>query len=190
MSHRDSLIKNNKELKKPLDLFNVGFVGSAGITASGGTFVVNSETATYGDPIMRGSPTTGGQYFDATNTTIQGITVSTVYQYLDRVGTGGGSGATITCRVNGTTIGTIVPTTIPTYTAGGGLLTFTGIATAVTPASAYQIDFVMSGYSGSPPSDYVRFGMTTTNAFSTGYATQSGGDAGGGRDLCMSFDYT
>ena len=153
-----------------------------------GTFVVNSETPTYGDPIMRSSPTTAGQYFDATNTTIQGVTVNTVYQYMDRIGTGGGSGATITCRVNGTTIGTINPLAISDM--GGSVMTFTGTSTAVTPASAFHIDFVMSGYSGSPPSDYVRLGMTMTNAFSTGYATQSGGDAGGGRDLCMSFDWT
>ena len=30
MSHRDSLIKKNKELSKPMDLMNVGFVGVAG----------------------------------------------------------------------------------------------------------------------------------------------------------------
>tara|TARA_R110000824_G_scaffold337545_1_gene524148 strand:+ start:1578 stop:2330 length:753 start_codon:yes stop_codon:yes gene_type:complete len=30
MSHRDSLIKKNKELKKPMDLMNVGFVGNIG----------------------------------------------------------------------------------------------------------------------------------------------------------------
>ena len=30
MSHRDSLIKKNKELSKPMDLMNVGFVGAAG----------------------------------------------------------------------------------------------------------------------------------------------------------------
>jgi len=29
MSHRDSVIKKNKELKKPMDLMNVGFVGAA-----------------------------------------------------------------------------------------------------------------------------------------------------------------
>jgi hypothetical protein len=34
MSHRDSPIKKNKELKKPMDIFNVGFVGAAG-TSSG-----------------------------------------------------------------------------------------------------------------------------------------------------------
>jgi|APSaa5957512535_1039671.scaffolds.fasta_scaffold313764_1 hypothetical protein len=28
MSHRDSLIKKNKELSKPMDLMNVGFTGS------------------------------------------------------------------------------------------------------------------------------------------------------------------
>ena len=40
MSHRDSLIKKNKELSKPMDLMNVGFVGAAGgkaIMATGGT---------------------------------------------------------------------------------------------------------------------------------------------------------
>jgi len=30
MSHRDSTIKTNKELSKPMDLFNVGFVGNVG----------------------------------------------------------------------------------------------------------------------------------------------------------------
>ena len=30
MSHRDSLIKTNKELSRPMDLMNVGFVGAAG----------------------------------------------------------------------------------------------------------------------------------------------------------------
>ena len=31
MSHRDSLIKKNKELSKPMDLMNVGFVGVAAV---------------------------------------------------------------------------------------------------------------------------------------------------------------
>ncbi len=36
MSHRDSPIKTNKELSKPMDLMNVGFVGNVG---SGGASV-------------------------------------------------------------------------------------------------------------------------------------------------------
>ena len=34
MSHRDSFIKKNRELKKPLDLFNVGFVGGRAVPLS------------------------------------------------------------------------------------------------------------------------------------------------------------
>ena len=34
MSHRDNPIKKNKELSKPMDLFNVGFTGNVG-TAGG-----------------------------------------------------------------------------------------------------------------------------------------------------------
>jgi hypothetical protein len=40
MSHRDSIIKKNKELKKPMDLMNVGFTGNVGsgggVEATGG----------------------------------------------------------------------------------------------------------------------------------------------------------
>ena len=42
MSHRDSVIKNNKELSKPMDLMNVGFVGVAG----GGEKLVESAATT------------------------------------------------------------------------------------------------------------------------------------------------
>ena len=41
MSHRDSPIKTNKELSKPMDIMNVGFVGVAGggaeLNITGGT---------------------------------------------------------------------------------------------------------------------------------------------------------
>ena len=42
MSHRDSLIKKNKELAKPMDLMNVGFVGAAG--GGGVTYTGSSVT--------------------------------------------------------------------------------------------------------------------------------------------------
>ena len=44
MSHRDSPIKKNKELKKPMDIMNVGFVGVAG--ASGGAEVTSHSGGT------------------------------------------------------------------------------------------------------------------------------------------------
>ena len=62
MSHRDNFIKKNRELKKPLDLFNVGFTGSAGnagvdwagdgsngdLTASGQTILSSNNIRNYG----------------------------------------------------------------------------------------------------------------------------------------------
>ncbi len=114
-------------------------------------FVVAGGTQLFGDPILRGSPNVAGQYFDSNNTELFGLTVSTVRVYMAKTGSPGG---TITCRVNGTTIGT-QPTSAVTgapVTGGGTLVTFTG-STAVIPASAFNIDFTLTSYTGSPPSD-------------------------------------
>ena len=145
-----------------------------------------TSSRTFGDPIMRSSPTTGGQYIS--KTAMRGITITTVKLWLDKIGTGGN--ATITCRINGTTLGTIHTNDIN----GGGTyspteVTFTGSG-VTTPNSNFEIDFVMSGYSGSPPSDYVRFGHKTGDVFTEGYATQSGGQTGTGKDLCMRIYFT
>jgi len=49
MSHRDSLIKKNKELHKPLDLMNVGFVGAAGGGSLPAVFSGGDSASTPGD---------------------------------------------------------------------------------------------------------------------------------------------
>lgn len=150
-------------------------------------FVVAGGTQLYGDPILRNSPNVAGQYFDSTNTDLQGLTVSTVRVFIGKNGTPAG---TITCRVNGTTIGT-QPTSAVTgspTTGGGTLVSFTG-STSVIPASAFNIDFTLTGYSGSPPSDYLLMGHNTGDVFPTGYATQSGAEQAG-KDLCLNFDWS
>lgn len=72
MSHRDSPIKKNKELKKPMDIMNVGFVGAAG-----GDGIV-------GDGIGEGwvelGRTTLGS--DATSVTISGLSYKKYYHIL------------------------------------------------------------------------------------------------------------
>ena len=45
MSHRDSLIKTNKELSKPMDLMNVGFVGGS-LGGGGGMNITSGGTLT------------------------------------------------------------------------------------------------------------------------------------------------
>ena len=155
----------------------VGFTSPA--TIAGGTPI-------YGDPIMRSSPTTGGQYI--TDTNYQGITISTVKIWLGKNGTGGN--ATITCRVNGTTLGTAHTSAINgSGTYSPAEVTFTGSG-ITTPNSAFSIEFVMSGYSGSPPSDYTMFGHNTGDVFAGGYATQSGSETGTGKDMCMRVYFT
>jgi hypothetical protein len=145
-----------------------------------------TTTREINDPIMRGSPTTGGQYIS--DTRFQGISISTVKLWLGKNGTGGN--ATITCRINGTTLGTIHTSAINgSGTYSPTEVTFTGSA-ITTPNSAYHIDFVMSGYSGSPPSDYTMFGYRSGDLFSGGYATQSGSQTGTGKDLCMRVYFT
>jgi len=274
MSHRDSLIKKNKELSKPMDLMNVGFVGVAAVepdpiyydffeyqqndgtkdgfwkihsepnsswahnSNSGITVAANlgitltygnadhanitgvqaasvtgigvdnrhtpcyvwfnrtapsilvvtdgSTTRSFGDPIMRNSPTTGGQYIS--DSRFQGISISKVDLWLGKNGTGGN--ATITCKINNTTLGTAHTNDINgSGTYSPAEVTFTGSA-ITTPNSAFSIEFIMSGYSGSPPSDYCMFGHRTGDLFSGGYATQSGSQTGTGKDLCMKVEYT
>ena len=46
MSHRDSLIKTNKELSKPMDFFNVGFTGNVGSGGDIGGWVELARTTT------------------------------------------------------------------------------------------------------------------------------------------------
>jgi hypothetical protein len=84
MSHRDSLIKKNKELSKPMDLMNVGFVGAAG----GGVSIIDATWT-------NATPTTSGDYKIITYTSTSGGTfvINSGYnevQYL--VIGGGGSG--------------------------------------------------------------------------------------------------
>tara|TARA_R110002110_G_scaffold113247_2_gene281047 strand:- start:1878 stop:3878 length:2001 start_codon:yes stop_codon:yes gene_type:complete len=145
--------------------------------------VDGTSSRTFGDPIMRGSPTTGGQYISKTQ--MRGITITTVKLWLAKNGSGGN--ATITCRINGTTLGTAHTNDITT--SAGTEVTFTGSG-VTTPNSNFEIDFVMSGYSGSPPSDYTMFGHKTGDLFTDGYATQSGGNTGGGKDLAMQIYFT
>ena len=66
MSHRDSLIKKNKELSKPMDLMNVGFVGVVGgggfeVVSGGGTTSTNGDYTyhTYSSPGTVNLVTTG-----------------------------------------------------------------------------------------------------------------------------------
>ena len=65
MSHRDSPIKKNKELKKPMDIMNVGFVGAAGggvlMEATGGTIT------TVGDYKIHTFTSTGNSTFEITS---------------------------------------------------------------------------------------------------------------------------
>jgi hypothetical protein len=87
MSHRDGIIKKNKELSKPMDLFNVGFVGNIGsggaLEASGGT---ESETGGYKYHTFSSD--------DSSNQTVGTLTISAGsadIEYLIVAG-GGGSG--------------------------------------------------------------------------------------------------
>lgn len=147
---------------------------------------IAGNTPIYNDPIMRGSPTTGGQYI--TDTRYQGITINTVKIWLGKNGTGGN--ATITCKVNGTTLGTAHTNDINgSGTYSPTEVTFTGSG-ITTPNSAFSIEFIMSGYSGSPPVDYTMFGYNSGDVFSGGYATQSGVETGTGKDLCMRVYFT
>jgi hypothetical protein len=154
-------------------------------TSLSSPLVVSNATATYGDPIMRASPTTMGQYFSDPN--LQGKTISAVRVWIAKNGTGGN--ATITCQINGQTIGTSHTSSVGSYGSGGSQVTFSGTP-RVTPASAFHINFIMSGYSGSPPSDYCMGGYETGDPYADGYATQSSSQTGSGKDLVLEFDWT
>ena len=156
-------------------------------------FVVADGTQIFNDPILRGSPNVAGQYFDSNNTELFGLTISTVRVYMAKTGSPGG---TITCRVGNvvpgyTTIGT-QPTSAVTgspTTGGGSLVSFSG-STAVIPSGEFNIEFVLTGYTGTPPVDYIYMGHNTGDVFPNGYATQSGSQSGTGKDLCLNFDWS
>ncbi len=82
MSHRDSLIKKNKELSKPMDLFNTGFVGAAG----GGAALETTGGAE--------STTSGYKYhvFTTTGSTLTFTTTADVDVDFLLIGGGGGGG--------------------------------------------------------------------------------------------------
>ena len=62
MSHRDSFIKKNRELKKPLDLFDVGFVG--------GRAVILSRYYQTSEGIATSFQTDSGSFYNNSNITL------------------------------------------------------------------------------------------------------------------------
>ena len=81
MSHRDSPIKKNKELKKPMDLMNVGFVGAAG---GGGMIGLTSA-----DPATSAQDFADRGYASGTYwVTIHGSPYEIYYDETDKFGNG------------------------------------------------------------------------------------------------------
>ena len=77
MSHRDSFIKKNRELKKPLDLFNVGFLSIITVTPFS---------------VTGGTPSSSGGYNIRTINSTQSMTVTGSGNPEIMLVAGGGSG--------------------------------------------------------------------------------------------------
>jgi len=128
MSHRDSIIKKNKELSKPMDIFNIGFVGAAGggkpdqvtgvgVTPESSTELTVTWNALDATPAVSGylverSPngssswTTVASSNSTTSFGDSGLSVYTLYYYrvsaINSIGTGDVS-SVINARTLGTT---------------------------------------------------------------------------------------
>jgi hypothetical protein len=103
MSHRDSIIKKNKELFKPMDIFNTGFIGAAGTEGGSADLVFDAfsyETAVSTASSRSLSHTTTTENFRLMIVHIQG------------------GGATLT--VTGVTYGGVAMTQIASGGSGSG----------------------------------------------------------------------
>ena len=149
-------------------------------------YIIASETPSWGDPILRGSPNVAGQHFTTLSVNngalLVGKTVTSVKIWLAKTGSPSG---TITCALNGTTVGTQPTSAITTsHNAGGQLVTFSG-TDVVIPSGSFDLTLTLSSYSGSAPSDYLYVGHNTGDVFTDGYITQSGSESGTGKDMCV-----
>jgi len=118
MSHRDSPIKTNKELSKPMDFFNVGFVGVAGgggFEATGGT---ESETGGYKYHIFESNgsstQTTGTLTVVSGSADMEYVVIAGGGGSGTSYGGGGGAGGLITGTLTGQ------DSNVTTYSGKGG----------------------------------------------------------------------
>jgi fibronectin type 3 domain-containing protein len=187
MSHRDNFIKQNKELKKPMDIFDVGFVGAAGgskpdqvtgaaVTADSTTELTVTWNAVTATPAVSGykverSPNGSSSWTvvaasqSGTSFGDSGLSVYTVYYYrvsaINSIGTGDPSSV-----VNARTVG-IAPNQV------------TGLSASATSTS--NINLSWSAASGGNPASYTytverslnnsswtSLGTTTSTSMSSG----------------------
>ena len=120
MSHRDSLIKKNKELSKPMDIMNVGFVGVAG--GGGGTEVTSYSGA---------SQSQSGSYTYYTWTSSGSVQVASGEVEVLVVAGGGSSGSSLSGGGGGGEVMKsnlfTLPTNTQTVTVGNGATAGNGV---------------------------------------------------------------
>ena len=199
MSHRDSLIKTNKELNKPMDIMNVGFVGGLGGSVSllcsmAVTGTVDDETSITGSDgvTYKTRRFTGNGTFTPTG--------DGQIQYLIVAGGGGGSGgdgaggaggyrtnATGEENPNCQALDALLDVTDgTTYTVEVGR---GGLAEGTTPASACTFGGADSWITGSDVPDSGGTNTILANGGGHGQRNSSwnngqGGSGGGGKAYC------
>ena len=183
MSHRDGIIKKNKELSKPMDLFNVGFVGTVGgskaldVTSGG-------NLTTYGSYSVR-------TFLSSANAVVEGEGDMEVFLVAGAGGgsqnsCGGGGGAIIKSNVF-----TIVGGTYPVVVGGGGSGTNTGTGATGSDSTFNSISvdggIGGSGVGGDCGTGTFPAGITgTIYGNNTGNCARSGGAGAGANGNCGS----
>ena len=171
MSHRDNFIKTNKELKKPMDIFNVGFIGANGsipdqvtgvaVTPDSTTELTVNWDALSAIPAVSGylverSPngtdtwTTVAASNSTTSFGDSGLSVYTYYYYrvsaINPIGTGVPSAV-----ANNRTLGTSpsTPTGLSGTANSTSQNTITWSSVSATPTvSSYTLEWSANGSSG------------------------------------------
>ena len=185
MSHRDSLIKKNKELSKPMDLMNVGFVGVAG--GSKGLDVVSGGTlSTYGSYSVR-------TFLGSANAVVEGTGDIEVFLVAGAgastsSGSGGGGGAIIKTNVFEISDGTY-----PVVVGSGGASNSSWTAGGTGADSSFKGISVEGGLGGGTVSGNCRSGTYPAGVTGTiygnktaGTCTKAGGSGAGAVGNCGS----